>query len=132
MNNERIMFGADLTLSARVHDIKHADKGPSILVLQVLHGKDKKTDQFKPTSFFELKVWNKNSDSFLSVNPKKGDHVKATAWGSTDQWIDKDGMTKRKLVWTLKDIEVVERYIERMARKDPAGDIVIDPDDIPF
>lgn len=126
--------GADLKLTARVHEVKAFDRGPKVLVLQVNHGKDK-DGKFRPSSFFNVKVFPSKEQQLLTVRPEKGDIVEAICWGSTSEWTNKDGVKQRTQEWALAHLEMVERAGERgqtRPRTEPIADVLMDIDDIPF
>lgn len=132
MADRRTLPGIHANIIGKAHEIRVPERGPRILCVQVTHGKDKKTGNFKPSSFIDVKVFDSRGDMMDRQNPKKGDLLDIKAWAATDEWTSKDGQKMRKLVWTLDSFEVVERYLDRQARRDPAGDITVDEDDIPF
>lgn len=119
--------GIDLKVTGRVHDIKVPERGPKVIVVQVNHGKDKE-GKFRPSSFFDIKVFPSKDDLLMSVRPVKGDTIEAIAWGSTSEWVNKDGIKQRKVEWALSHMEMKERATERAPRVQP----VVDDDDVPF
>jgi hypothetical protein len=121
--------GIDLKVTGRVHDIKVPDRGPKVLVIQVNHGKDKE-GKFRPSSFFDIKVFPSKDDLLMSVRPVKGDTIEAIAWGSTSEWVNKDGIKQRKMEWALSHMEMKERATERATRTQAR--VVDDDDNIPF
>ena len=123
--------GIDLKLTARVHDIKVPDRGPKVLVMQVNHGKDKE-GKFRPSSFFDIKVFPSKEDLLMSVRPVKGDTLEVIAWGSTSEWTNKEGVKQRKLEWALSHMEMLERGVDRGVNRAPQQIAPIDDDDVPF
>ena len=82
-------------------------------------GKDKRTDQWKPSSWFSFKTWDT-----AAANVKKGDRISGEAWPSTEEWTDKDGKKHSKQVWNLTRLVV----LGKSAPAAPADD----NSDIPF
>lgn len=126
----------DLRIVGRLHEVKTFERGPDVLVLQVTHGKDK-NGNFRPSSFVELKVFPSKSDAVSRVRPDKGDMLECVAWGSTDEWTNKEGNKQRKLSWALSDIKLLERKAQRDNRRELQRDrarepVIDDIDDIPF
>lgn len=124
-----MMQGLALKITGRMHDLKVPERGPKVLVMQVNHGKDK-NGNFRPSTFLDVKIFPSKDDLFLSVRPVKGDTCEVTCWGTTSEWVNKEGVKQRKLEWALSHLEIVERLSDREARKLPPQ--VIDDDDVPF
>jgi hypothetical protein len=123
----------DLRIVGRLFEFKTPDRGPEILTLQVNHGKDK-NGNFKPSTFIDIKVFPSKRDQVLRINPDKGDILEVIAWGSTDEWVNKEGVKQRKISWAMSDAKLVERKAKRdaqlAARHDPEP--LMEIDDIPF
>lgn len=124
--------GADLKVTGRVFDVKSPDRGPKVLVVQVNHGKDKE-GKYRPSTFIDCKVFPSKEQQLLTVRPVKGDLVEVTCWGSTSEWLNKEGVKQRKLEWSFAHLEMLERASDRNDdRSSQRAAPAIDDDDVPF
>lgn len=131
MNNP--MQGVEATITGKVHEIKSPLKGPVTLVVKVSHGKDKKTDQWKPTSWYNIKVFAAKQAELGTADPQKGDLITCHVWGATEEWAGKDGTNRSEKAWYLSSFtlhraaEQASQEVEVVAKVEPLSD-----DDIPF
>ncbi len=131
----RPMQGVEATITGKVHEIKVHSRGPVTLVVQVSHGKDKKTEQWKPSSWYNIKVFDSKQAALGTADPRKGDLITVTVWGATEEWTGKDGQKRSEKAWYLSSF-TLHREGEEPAAAEPAYQpATVQPiadDDIPF
>lgn len=123
--------GVDLKVTGRVFDLKTPERGPKVLVVQVNHGKDKE-GKYRPSTFIDCKVFPSKEQQLLTIRPVKGDTVEVTCWGSTSEWVNKDGVKQRKLEWALAHLEMLERNDRSYDRGSQRATPAVEDDDVPF
>ena len=100
------MQGVEARIVGKVYEIKDAiGNGPVIVVVRVSHGKDKNTGNFKPSSWYEVKVFGQRKPEAMAL--ARDQLVQLDVWGGTEEWTGKDGQKRSNKAWYCKDLAVV-------------------------
>lgn len=103
---DKPMQGIQAQICGVVHEVSTPERGPAVVTVRVSHGKDKKTDQWKPSSWFRVKVFAGKLDFIKHLTSEA--IVTVSVYGATEEWIGKDGQKRSDKAWYLQDIEVHE------------------------
>lgn len=125
------MQGVSLKICGKVHEVRAPiGKGPVTLVLRVSHGKNKETGEYKPMSWYNVKVFSAKQAELAASNPQQGDLYTVECWGATDEWTDREGKKRSDKTWFLSTFT---KHSAVAAAPQPA---TVDPfdrgDDVPF
>lgn len=125
------MQGVSLKICGKVHEVRApVGKGPVTLVLRVSHGKNKDTGEYKPSSWYNVKVFSAKQAELAASNPQQGDLYTVECWGATDEWTDREGKKRSDKTWFLSSFT---KHSAVAAAPQPA---TVDPfdrgDDVPF
>lgn len=97
------MQGVEARITGKVYEIKPpVGNGPVVVVVRVSHGKDKTTGAYKPSSWYEVKVFGQRKDEALAL--AKDQLVQLDVWGGTEEWTGKDGQKRSNKAWYCKDL----------------------------
>ena len=133
MNNaQQPMQGVTAKICGKVHEVRApVGKGPVVLVLRVSHGKDKVTGDYRPSSWYNVKVFAAKQAELGASNPQQGDLYTVDVWGATDEWTDKEGKKRSDKAWFLQGF-TKHTAAAPAAPQPPAVDPFDRGDDVPF
>ncbi len=103
---DKPMQGIQARIVGKVHEVKIPPKGPQVLVVRVLHGKDKQTGAYKPSSWYNVKVFAGKQAELAAANPQKDDLVSVDVWGATEEWTGQDGSKRSEKAWYMTAVQV--------------------------
>jgi single-stranded DNA-binding protein len=136
---DKPMQGIQARITGKVHEVKVPPKGPVVLVVRVSHGKDKQTGAYKPSSWYNVKVFAGKQAELAAANPQKDDLVTVDVWGATEEWTGQDGNKRSEKAWYLTAVQVHRDAPAPVQSLSPVeavagvfGGKVVDGDDVPF
>ena len=136
---DKPMQGIQARIVGKVHEVKVPPKGPVVLVVRVSHGKDKQTGNYKPSSWYNVKVFAGKQADLSAANPVKDDLVSVDVWGATEEWQSQDGSKRSEKAWYLTALQVHRDAPAPTQSLSPAEAVasvfdgkVVEGDDVPF
>lgn len=136
---DKPMQGIQARITGKVHEVKVPPKGPQVLVVRVSHGKDKQTGAYKPSSWYNVKVFAGKQAELAAANPQKDDLVTVDVWSATEEWQSQDGSKRSEKAWYLTALQVhrdepapVQNLSPVEAVASVFGGKVVSGDDMPF
>jgi single-stranded DNA-binding protein len=136
---DKPMQGINARITGKIYEVKTPPKGPVVLVLRVSHGKDKQTGNYKPSSWYNVKVFAAKQADLGAASPQKDDLITVDVWGATEEWTGQDGNKRSDKAWYLSGFTLHRDAAPQAA--DPAAQVaamfggrVVQPegDDVPF
>lgn len=96
--------GIEARIVGKVQEVKQPiGNGPAVVVVRVSHGKDKATGEWRPSSWFDVRVFGEKR--IAAVQLAKDDLVQLDVWGGTSEWTGKDGAKKVTKEWYCKELQ---------------------------
>ena len=103
---DKPMQGVQARITGKVYEIKVPERGPVVLTLRVSHGKDKQTGAYRPSSWYNVKVFANKQTELGAADLRKDDLLTVDVWGATEEWTGKDGAKRSEKAWYLTAFEV--------------------------
>ena len=72
---DKPMQGVQARIVGKVHEYKVYEKGPADLIVRVSHGKDKQTGNYKPSSWYNIKVFLQKRAEVAALHLQRDDLV---------------------------------------------------------